>query len=378
MRQIGTLIVILFIIISVGIVGWGYIQRNQPQPEAPQPIPIELTLVANPMAHAWITQAVAQFNQSDMSKIDQFVITINVNPVPADDMTVWRATWSDTNRTDMWLASSSLAVQYRGYPVLVEDSLTVAVSPMIWVASVPAYNTITRNGELRLDWDTVQEVASAGTWANVGGNNLQGNVNIAFAPPDSSMNGLMVLYGAKAYYSRSLDLNSVSTAQNFLTWLAPIVDSVANFNTIGADVATFMLTRGASVNIALMPEAQFLTQIDTFLRTRPVIISYPEYPLVFDFQLAWTTENGDAPMQQARLRAIQTFGQWLLEPAQQGQLAQYGLRPITSPISENDELFRKGTDMGILYEPLSEPYLLQASLSESKNLLTWFAQYRIR
>ncbi|PJF29345.1 MAG: hypothetical protein CUN52_08840 [Phototrophicales bacterium] len=378
MRQIGTLIVILFIIISLGIVGWGYIQRNQPQPKAPQPIPIELTVVANPMAHAWITQAVAQFNQSDLSKIDQFVIRISVNPTPADDMTVWRATWNDANRPDMWLASSSLSVQYRGYPLLVEDSLTVALSPMIWVASVPAYNAITRNGELKLDWDTVQAVASAGTWANFGTNNPQGNVNIAFAPPDSSMNGLMVLYGAESYYIRSLNLDGVSTSQDFLTWLAPIVDSVPNFNTIGADVATFMLTRGASIHIALMPEAQLLTQIDTFLRTRPVMVSYPEYPMVFDFQLAWTTEDGDTTAQQARLRAIQTFGQWLLEPAQQGQLSQYGLRPITTPISQNDELFRKGADVGIVYEPLFDPYLLQANLNKGTNLLAWFARHRVR
>ncbi len=376
MRQIGTFIVILFVIISLGIVGLGYIQRNQTTPTA---TPLELTLLANPMAHAWITNAVAQFNQSDRRLMDNVIITIEVNPTPMDDMTAWREAWNDTTRPDIWLASSSLAVAYRGHPFMVEDSVVLAKTPMIWVASVLAYDAITQNGDQPLDWGTVQPAALAGTWANFGVNSLQGNVNIAFAPPDSSLNGLMVLYGAQAYYSRSLNLNAVSVSQDFLSWLAPIVDSVPNFNTIGTDVATFMLTRGTSVNIALMPEAQLLTQIGAFMRNRPVQISYPEYPMVFDFSLTWWDDNGvEADMRQARIRAIETFANWLLEPAQQSQLSQYGLRPINLPIGENDTLFHQGVDMGIVYDPLLDPYLIQATNARGSQLLTWFAQERIR
>mgnify|MGYP001247329303 CR=1 FL=1 len=377
MRQIGTLIVILFIIISLGIVGLGYIQRNQPQPE---PTAIELTLLANPMAHAWITNAVAQFNQGNTRLMDNFIITIDVNPTPMDDMTAWREAWNDTTRPDIWLASSSLAVEYRGYPFIVEDRVILAKTPMIWVASALADNAITQNGEQPLDWGTIQPATVAGTWANFGVSSLQGNVNIAFAPPDSSLNGLMALYGAQAYYLRSLNLNAVPVNQDFLAWLAPIVDSVPNFNTIGTDVATFMLTRGTSVNIALMPEAQFLTQISTFMRTRPIQVSYPEYPMVFDFSLTWWDDvNAVEPdIRQARIRAIATFANLLLEPTQQAQLSQYGLRPINLPIGENDNLFRQGLDVGITYDPILDSYLLQATNARGSQLLTWFAQERVR
>jgi hypothetical protein len=379
MRQIGTGIVILFVLISLGIVGLGYLQQNQPQPQA---TPLELTLTVNPMAQDWVMNAVTAFNQSDARLLGDITITIILNATPVDDMTVWRnGVWNDTNRPDMWLPSSSLSVNYAGYPFIPENSVHIAKTPMIFVASTLAHDAITENATRPFDWDGVQSAAVAGTWANFGANNLQGNVNIAFSPPDSTMNGLMVLYGGQAYYNRALILTSITPNQAFLTWFAPIVDSVPNFNTIGDDMATFMLTRGTSVNIGIMPEAQFLNQIDTFIRNRPIVVSYPEYPVVFDFPLVWwdkVNTNLSADDQAKRDQAIQTFANWLLEPAQQAQASQYGLRPLTLTINDNDELFRKGLDVGIQYIPLIEPSLSEVNESQTSVLFSWFAQERTR
>lgn len=379
MRQIGTGIVILFVLISLGIVGLGYLQQNQPEPQS---TPLELTLTVNPMAQDWMMDAVTTFNQSDARLLDDVSITIVLNATPIEDMTVWRSgAWNDNNRPDMWLASSSLSVGYAGYPFTSEDSAPLAKTPMIFVASTLAHNTITEDGTRPMDWDGIQSAALAGTWANFGANSLQGNVNIAFSPPDSTMNGLMVLYGGQAYYNRALTLTLGTPNQAFLTWFAPIVDSVPNFNTIGDDVATFMLTRGTSVNIGIIPEAQFLTQIDTFIRNRPIVVSYPEYPVVFDFPLVWwnpVNANLSFDEQTQRTQAIQAFISWLLEPAQQAQLSQYGLRPVALSISENDELFRKGVDVGIQYAPLIDPSLSEVNESQASVLFTWFTQERTR
>jgi hypothetical protein len=377
MRHIGTGIVILFVLVSLGIAGLSYLRQNQPQPQA---TPLELTLTVNPMAHDWMTDAVTAFNQSDARLLDDVSITIILNTTPIEDITVWRGgTWNDNNRPDMWLPSSSLSVNYAGYPFVDANSTALAKTPMIFIASTLAHNAITENGARPMDWDVVQSASLAGTWANFGANSLQGNVNIAFSPPDSTMNGLMVLYGGQAYYNRALTFASATPNPEFLTWFAPIVDSVPNFNTIGDDVATFMLTRGSSVNIGIMPEAQFLNQVDTFIRNRAIVVSYPEYPVVFDFPLVWWDKvNLEANDQATRAQAIQAFVNWLLEPAQQAQLSQYGLRPLTLNITENDELFRKGVDVGIQYTPLIEPSLSEVNKSQASALFSWFAQERTR
>jgi len=380
MKQIGTGIVILFVLISLGIVGLGYLQQNQPEPQA---TPLELTLTVNPMAQDWMVDAVALFNTSEARFVDDVVITIALNPTPIEDITVWSGdTWNNQNRPDLWLASTAFSIEHANAFNMTFNSVNtpLAQTPLVWVTSADVADAITQDGMLLLDWDAVQQAANAGTWANFGATNLQGNVNMAFSLPDSTIEGLMVLYSASAYYSRNLDFsNLLSPSSDFKTWFAPIVDSVPNFYTIGADVATFMVSRGASVNIGIMPEVKLLNQIDAFTRNRTIRVSYPEYPVVFDFSLAIAIDqNLSFDDNNTRQQAIQAFVDWLLAPEQQSQLPRYGLRPIATSPTPNDELFRKGTDVGVQYDPIISPYLTGEESAYSRNLMSWFTQERTR
>ncbi|MDX2079112.1 MAG: substrate-binding domain-containing protein [bacterium] len=377
MRQIGTGIVIVFVLISLGIVGLGYLQRNQPDPTA---TPLELTLTVNPMAQAWMNDAVMSFNTSDNRLIDGYAVTIVLNTVPIDDMAVWKnSAWTDQNHPDLWLASTSLAVDYAGYPVrIITPSL--AQSPMIWVASADVAQAITQDGISPFDWQTVQAAAQAGTWANFGATGINGNVNIAFALPEGTMNGLMVLYSALANFNQTTTLGNSAMTPAYQTWFTPIIQSVPNLNTIGDNVATFMVSqRGSSVNIGILPEVQLLNQLEALTTRRAIQVAYPAYSVLFDFPLAeWQVTN--LPEQEAnrRQQAIQAFSEWLLLPAQQAQLPRYGLRPLSENPTESDDLFRLGADVGVEYTPIFAGQLESASVSFANILLAWFAQERQR
>ncbi len=380
MRQIGTGIVILFVLISLGIVGLGYLQQNQPEPQS---TPLELTLTINPMAQDWMSNAVAQFNASDARYVNNIAVTITLNPTPIEDIAVWSGnTWNNQNRPDLWLASTSASIEHANAFSMTFNSVNtpLAQTPLVWVISADVADTITQNGALPLDWDVIQQAASAGTWANFGATNLQGNVNMAFSLPDSTIEGLMVLYSANAYYSRNLDFsNLLSVPTDFKTWFAPMIDSVPNFNTIGSNVATFMVSRGTSVNIGIMPEVKLLNQIDAFTRNRAIRVAYPEYPSVFDFSLALSIDqNLSSNDNTIRQQAMQAFVDWLLAPEQQAQLPRYGLRPIATPPTPNDDLFRKGMDVGVQYDPIIRPYLTGEESAYSRNLMSWFTQERTR
>lgn len=375
MKQLGTGVVILFIIISLGIIGAGYLIRNQPIPDA---TPLELRIAVTPMAHAWMSAMVARFNASDVRLIDNYAVTIVLNPVAVDDMAVWdKQAWNGQNHPDLWLASSTISAQYaQSEAKLPFTNLvpSVAESPLIWVAFADVAEAITQNGAQAFDWDTVQVAANAQTWANFGARNLRGNVNIAFALPDSTMNGLMVLYSAVSHFNQSGTLTVNAMTANLQTWFAPVIQSVPNFNTIGNDVASFMVRSGATVNIGMMPEALLLNQLEALTRRGAIRITYPDYAVVYDFPLVlWN--SGDTP--DVQRRASRAFADFLLADAQQAELPRYGLRAVSNPPSDADTLFLAGIPYGIAYTPQVTVRVDAVPFALTRALLNWFANQRL-
>ncbi|MCL4256745.1 MAG: hypothetical protein KJ043_23510, partial [Anaerolineae bacterium] len=266
MRQLGTFIVILFIVISLGVVGLGYIQRNQPDPTA---TPLELTLTVNPLAQAWMSEMVNRFNTSDARFIDTYAVTIILANTPVDDMDVWqKGVWNNLTPPDLWIPSHSISASSADINGRNQITITpsLAKTPLIFVASANVAQAITQNESVAFDWGGIQTASQAGTWANFGAS-INGNVTLAFPLPNNTMEGMMVMYSANAYFDSTLSLTS-SNITPFTTWFTPVVESVPNFNTIGADVATFMASRGASVNIGIMAESRLLNTLSAITNTR--------------------------------------------------------------------------------------------------------------
>ena len=376
MRQIGTLIVILFIVISLGIVGLGYIQRNQPEPSA---TPLELNLTVNPLAQAWMSEMVNRFNTSDARFIDTYAVTIILANTPIDDIDVWqKGVWNNLTPPHIWIPSSTISASSTDVNRrrLITITPSLAKTPLVFVTSANVAQAITQNETVALDWGGIQSASQAGTWANFGASNLNGNVTLAFSLPNNTIEGMMVMYSANAYFDSTLSLTSGNIAA-FTTWFAPVVDSVPNFNTIGADVATFMASRGASVNIGIMAESRLLNTLSAITNNRAIQVAYPEYPVVFDFPLIFLDETGQ-PANESTIQAqvAQQFGEWLSSPEQQARLVAYGLRPVESIPTSADNLFRLGIDLGVLYDPIISPALSEVANSRARALLSWFESQR--
>lgn len=376
MRQIGTFIVILFIVISIGIVGLGYIQRNQPEPSATQ---LELTLTVNPLAQTWMREMVNRFNVSDARFIDAYAVTIILANTPIDDMDVWqKGVWNNQTPPHLWIPSSTLSASTTvvNGRRLITITPSLAKTPLIFVTSANVAQAITQNEALTFDWGDIQSASQAGTWANFGASNLNGNVTLAFPLANNTMEGMMVIYSANAYFDSTLSLTSPNIAP-FTTWFTPVVESVPNFNTIGADVATFIASRGASVNIGIMAESRLLNTLSAITNTRAVQVAYPEYPVVFDFPLIWLDETGQsADNRTIQEQIAQQFGEWLAMPEQQARLTTYGLRPIESIPTSVDALFRMGVESGVVYNPVLSPALSEVANSRTRALLSWFESQR--
>lgn len=376
MRQLGTLIVILFIIISFGIVGMGFIQRSQPEPP---PSTLELTLAVNPLAQAWMRDMVTLFNTSEARIADGYAITIRLNNTPTDDIDVWnKGIWNSQTAPRLWMPSSTISSSLSNIEGRQAITITpsIAKTPIIFVASADVVQTITENDTHPFDWDSIQRASQAGTWANFGASHLTGNVTLAFPLPNNTMEGLMVMFSANAHFDNSLTLTTGNIAP-FTQWFAPIVQSVPNFNTIGADVASFMASRGASINIGIMAECRFLTKLSAITNNRVIRVTYPEYPVVFDFPLVFLRHTGQSQEDWAIYEhAAQRFGAWLSAPEQQAHLTRHGLRPVESIPNNTDELFRMGIDVGILYDAPITPALSEVTISRARSLITWFDTQR--
>jgi hypothetical protein len=360
----GTLIIGLFVIIVALVIGANYLFRSQP--------PLELRLAVDPLAEDWARQAVTEFNAGD-TRVNGRQIRLNV--VSVSDLNAWRQrALAGTSRADLWLPASSATVAYAvagGLPVrTLVDSL--AMTPLISGVYTSRAAVLTGQGAQPLDWAAVAQAAAAERWDAIGGDSGWNFVKLAFPLPNQTMTGLAVLFSGAAAYHDTAALSGRQLADTgFRAWLAPVIASVSNFNTIGNSVPAFMLRSGtAAADLGFAPESQWLVNLDNFGTGDALVLHYPDYTFVFDFPLAiW-----DDPAVTDEVRAAgRAFADWMAAPARQATAAAYGLRPPDGLVAPDAALFTaaaaSGVPAGYAPENVIQP---PANTTDVQSLISWF------
>lgn len=355
----GTLIVIIFVLIAAAIVGASQFLRSQP--------PLELTVAVNPLIADWVQDAVTRYNATQPVVAATQRIQLKVNVV--DDLPAWQGSqpWTVQNHPAIWIPASSASVSYSGTYSVVTPS--VARTLLVWGGYRSRVDVAT--GGAPLDWEAVQALAAAESWASLpGGERSWGFVQLGFSRPDQTMSGLAVLFSAAAAFNASADISGSATrSTEFRDWLTPVIESV-NFQNMLADPAATVARGPSTVQIALLPESQWLMNLTGLTDDEEIVFSYPAYAFVFDFPIAaWRTAAEVTP---AEREAVTAFSRWLLDAAQQNQLAEHGLRPASGELAVNSPLFAQGQPLGIQLQPDLSRTITPPSRNEAQGLVQWF------
>jgi ABC-type sulfate transport system substrate-binding protein len=199
-------------------------------------------------------------------------------------------------------------------------------------------------------------------------------LKFAFPTPERSMAGVAVLFTGAADFADSVTLSGTQTgASDFRSWMLPIVQSVPNFQTLGADPAATIASRGTSVvDVALLPESEWLTHISS-LNSNEFQLHYPAYQFVFDFPMAhWS----DSQTTQETVSAVTAFGAFLATEEQQANTMDFGLRPAASEPTGTERLFAAGAAFGITPTPALDLVVAVPSRTDAQSLIQWFIQSR--
>jgi len=336
-----TIILVLFLVIAAGIIGTSQFFQNQP--------PLEITIAVDPLAEDWIQDAAAAFNEADVvvNATQRVLVTITV----MNDVRVWNdnPNWTAESHPVGWVPASAASVEYTpsNLPFRITQP-SLAKTPLVWGGYQSRVDVLTNNGAEAFGWDAVATAAAAERWANIGGEADWNFIKLAFNRPSSSMAGVAVLISGAAHFNGSDTLSPADIGGSaFGDWLQPIVDSVPNFQTLGGNPAVTMAGRGTSVvEIALLPESQWLSSLGDFSGNDPLVLAYPDYQFLLDFPLAlWddpiTTDDERA--------AVAAFGTYLLGAEMQSLAETYGLRPANG--SPSAEIFTQAVGAGIQLEP---------------------------
>jgi hypothetical protein len=360
-----TMTLLVFLVVVAGIIGANQFLRNQP--------PFEVVIAVDPLAFAWASDAATRFNASE-PLIGTQRVTVRIQSI--SDVTVWRGQtdWTTANHPHGWLPALSASLRY-----------TTSAQPFTQVQASTARTVLVWGGyqsrlailaqDTPLDWEQVS-VASAqngGSWAALGGNSQWRFVKFAILPPDRNSGGAAALLSAAATHASNPALTNSDVGNTlFRTWLGDILDLVPNPQTLGADPAATMATRGAStIEIALLPESLWLTNISRLGNASdPVMLNYPAQNVVFDFPLArWN----DASMTADQIAAVERFGAFLLADAQQTSALAFGLRPAAANPTDSAALFQAGQPRGIQYDiDLSTPVILPGR-TDVLGLIQWYS-----
>lgn len=362
-----TVVLIIFAVLAALVIGVSQFLRAQP--------PIEVTVAVNPLAERWVRAAVERLNATDPLVAATRRVRFNISVV--DDLAVWsderRVNWTPENHPAVWIPAAAVSVDYAASARLpfavVADS--VARTPLVWGGFSSRVNVLTNDGAEPFDWTAVAAAAEAASWSALGGPSNWQFVKLAFDRPDRSMSGFAVLLTGAAAFAESPDVTqAITNGAGFRAWFAPVGESVANFNTLGADAAAAMASRGASVaEIGLLPESRWLANLDGLTRHEPVVLAYPAYPFVFDFPVArWANASAE------ETEAAQLLATWLLAAAQQQSAVDVGLRPATGAVPEGARLFNAAYDYGILPDPDLSAAVAGLSRTEAQRLLQWFVR----
>ncbi len=357
-----TITLILFIIIAAGIIGVSMLLRNQP--------PIEITVVVNPLAEDWIRQAVNDFNES--KPIVNGTQRVQVNLLVIGDMDVWENEpgWTPEDHPAAWIPSSAASVEYAPGNFGVTRS-SLARTLLVWGGYASRVDVLSQDGDA-LDWGTVAAAAQTESWDELGGEANWNYLKLAFALPDSSMSGLAVLFSGAAAFNETATLNqSLISSSEFAAWMRPVVGSVPNFQTLGGDVARAVGRGPSTVEIALLPESQWLQNLEGMLNHEAIRFNYPEYQFIFDFPLAmWVSP--DSPLTDNERATVESLGDWLLGEEMQNTVSGFGLRPVESEPTAADSLFAEALPYGIELMPDYGQIVQPPSRSAVESLIARF------
>ncbi len=357
----GTIIVIVFILVAGAIVGASQFLRSQP--------PLEFTVAVNPLAAEWVRAAVNNFNASEplinATQRIQFSVTVT------DDLPVWQGSlsWTPESHPAAWIPATSTSVTYFSdrYTVLTSS---LARTPLVWGGYASRVDVLTDNGAELLDWESVQRIADAEAWSAVGGDSRWQFVKLAFGRADQSMSGLAALFSGAAAFSDTAAISGVTRDEAFRSWMEPIIASVPNFQTLGADPAAAMARGPSSVEIAFLPESQWLLNLNGLTDDEPIIFSYPAYQFLLDFPLAvWNDNTTATENERAAVTALST---WLLSQSEQAAVVQYGLRPAEGDPASTATLFAQAVDYGIQLQPDLTQTVTAPPRTEAQGLVQWF------
>jgi hypothetical protein len=324
----GSIFVILFVVVAAIVIGASQFLRSQP--------PTEITIAVDPLAVAWVENAVAALNAT--SPVVNATQRIQFRVTPVDDLDVWQGQriWSPDNHPAAWIPASSISVGYakeNGVP-LGDVAASVARTPLVWGGYVSRVDVITDGGTAPLDWPTVAQAAETASWAALGGESEWQFIKLGFGQPGRKMNGLAVLFSGAGAYHKKADLSGADLrAADFRDWMLPVINSVPNFATLGSDPAAAMARGPSTVEIGFFPESQWLLNLSGLLQNEDVRLSYPAYQFLLDFPLVRWQDSSTTDEQR---QAVDLLSGWLLATAQQSNAPDHGLRPATVEPTEAD------------------------------------------
>lgn len=358
----GSIFVILFIVVAAVVIGASQFLRSQP--------PAEMVIAVDPLAVAWVENAVAALNATN--PVVNATQRIQFKVTPVDDLDVWQGQriWSPDNHPVAWIPASSISVGYaeeNGVP-LADVAPSLARTPLLWGGYVSRVDVITDTGTAPLDWPTVEAAAAKESWQALGGQNSWGFIKLGFAQPSRKMGGLAVLFNGAGAYHQKTDLTGADLrAEDFRAWMFPVIGSVP-FTTLGIDPAAAMARGPSTVEIGIFPESQWLLNLSGLLQNEDVVLNYPAYQFVMDFPLVRWQDSSTTDEQR---QAVDLLNGWLLSVAQQANAPDHGLRPAAVEPTETDALFAAGVPYGIQLAPDFGQTITVPGRSDAQGFIQW-------
>lgn len=371
----GTIILILFAVVALGVIGASQFLRSRP--------PLEVTIAVNPLAEDWVQAAATAFNAREPVVNANRRVAVRVNVI--DDIEVWSGNtdWragpiEQNTRPSMWLPASSVSVTYatdnQSLPFELAAPST-ARTLLVWGGYTERVVALTGFDPVEMDWEDIAISARQESWAEIGGDPAWGFFNLAYPSPSDSTAGMAILLTAAASYHETTDLTSDSIRDPaFREWLEPVARSVPNFQTLGSNPAQAMAQRGTSVaSIALLPESQWLPHLAQIGPADSFELRYPEYQFLMDFPLLRWEDETVTPDEAA---GVNQFVDWLAAPARQQGTVDFGLRPAEDDPPETASLFVEAESYGITRVFTVNETVNPPRRSDVLALLTWYEQNR--
>jgi hypothetical protein len=320
---------------------------------------LEIRIATSPIIEGWITEAVSALNAT--TPLVNATRRVHYSVETIDDTQVWlddSREWTPENHPQAWIPAASSSVQFASENrlpfVVVQPS--VARTMMIWGGFSSYVNDMTNDGAAPLDWEVVAEEAP--------------NARLAFYHPVRTISGLSVLLsGAAAFHDTPVLTGTEVNDQDFREWIEPVLEAVPNFNTLGA-VAETLAARGPSNGqLGFLAEAEWLQNLRGFLaeESDPVVLSYPQYTVIFEFPLArWNGSTTATIADEAA--AVDLLGNWLTDAGQQSRAENFGLRPVQDDPAAG--LFAEGEGYGALISPVVQA-VEPPSRNDLRQLVGW-------